>query len=165
MKTWTRMESPIGGLVLVEQDGALLEIGFADGPRPASPPADAKELPDRFAAVVGQLEEYFRGERRMFDLALAPRGTPFQQNVWQALCDIPFGESTSYGEIARRIGNPKAVRAVGLANGRNPLPIVIPCHRVIGANGTLTGYGGGLPIKRRLLALEGVAFRETASLF
>jgi methylated-DNA-[protein]-cysteine S-methyltransferase len=91
---------------------------------------------------------------RTFDFPLAPQGTPFQQQVWRALCDIPYGETTSYGELARRIGNPNAVRAVGLANGSNPIAIIIPCHRVIGSNGSLTGYGGGLPIKKALLALE-----------
>jgi methylated-DNA-[protein]-cysteine S-methyltransferase len=104
--------------------------------------------------VVSQLEEYFEGKRRAFDLPLAPQGTPFQQRVWRALLDIPYGETISYGELASRIGNKAASRAVGLANGSNPLPIVIPCHRVIGSNGKLTGYGGGLPIKQQLLALE-----------
>jgi methylated-DNA-[protein]-cysteine S-methyltransferase len=103
---------------------------------------------------VRQLRAYFAGELKDFDLPLAPKGTEFQQNVWAELCKIPYGETISYGELARRIGNPNASRAVGLANGSNPIPVVIPCHRVIGANGKLTGYGGGLPIKERLLALE-----------
>ena len=107
-----------------------------------------------FGDVVSQLGEYFEGRRRQFDLPLAPAGTPFQQRVWSALLDIPYGETISYGELASRIGQKSASRAVGLANGSNPLPIVIPCHRVIGANGKLTGYGGGLPIKERLLAHE-----------
>src|SRR6185503_14604028 len=97
-----------------------------------------------------QIGAYFARRRRDFDLALAPEGTPFQQRVWQGLCAIPYGATTSYGELAARIGNPKGSRAVGLANGRNPIPIVIPCHRVIGRNGTLVGYGGGLDIKERL---------------
>ena len=101
-----------------------------------------------------QLRAYFAGEREGFDLPLAPRGTPFQQKVWKRLCEIPYGETISYGELAKQIGNPQASRAVGLANGSNPIPIVIPCHRVIGSNGKLTGYGGGLPIKEKLLALE-----------
>jgi len=101
------------------------------------------------------LAEYFQGRRKVFDLPLAPEGTPFQLRVWNALREIHYGKTISYGELAARIGQPSASRAVGLANGSNPLPIVIPCHRVIGSNGKLTGYGGGLPIKERLLALEG----------
>jgi methylated-DNA-[protein]-cysteine S-methyltransferase len=104
--------------------------------------------------VTQQLREYFAGTRRQFDLVLAPQGTTFQQTVWRALQDIPYGETTSYGELARRIGDVKATRAVGLANGANPIAIVIPCHRVIGAGGALTGFGGGLPTKRALLDLE-----------
>jgi methylated-DNA-[protein]-cysteine S-methyltransferase len=100
------------------------------------------------------LRAYFGGELEAFDLVLAPKGTPFQLSVWKKLCQIPFGETISYGELARRIGNPKACRAVGLANGSNPIAIIVPCHRVIGSNGKLTGYGGGLPIKEKLLALE-----------
>jgi methylated-DNA-[protein]-cysteine S-methyltransferase len=108
-----------------------------------------------FVDVATQLKEYFDGRRRVFELPLAPEGTPFQLRVWNALLEIPYGETISYGELAARIGDRSASRAVGLANGSNPLPIVIPCHRVIGSNGKLTGYGGGLPIKERLLALEG----------
>jgi methylated-DNA-[protein]-cysteine S-methyltransferase len=104
--------------------------------------------------AIRQLEAYFAGKLDNFNLLLSPQGTPFQQRVWSELQNIPYGETISYGELARRIGNPKASRAVGLANGANPLSIVIPCHRVIGANGKLTGYGGGLPIKEKLLALE-----------
>jgi methylated-DNA-[protein]-cysteine S-methyltransferase len=101
-----------------------------------------------------RLQAYFAGELRDFELPLAAAGTPFQQSVWRALCDIPYGETISYGELARRIGQPKAARAVGLANGQNPIAIVVPCHRVIGADGSLTGYGGGLERKRWLLAHE-----------
>ena len=104
--------------------------------------------------TIRQLRAYFAGELENFDLPLAPQGTPFQLSVWNRLCEIPYGETISYGELARRLGNPNASRAVGLANGSNPIPIVIPCHRVIGSNGKLTGYGGGLPIKEKLLALE-----------
>ena len=104
-----------------------------------------------------QLEEYFHGERREFDLPLAPRGTEFQQKVWRRLRDIEYGTTTTYGALAQELGNPQASRAVGLANGSNPIPIVIPCHRVIGANGALTGFGGGLPVKGALLALERAA--------
>lgn len=157
MKHWCRMTSPIGDLILVEANGALLEIGFTNGKRPANKPIDATECGKPFSNIIRQLEEYFAGQRREFDLPLAPQGTAFQQRVWQALMEIPFGTSMSYSEIAQAIGNPNAVRAVGLANGRNHIPIVIPCHRVIGKNGSLTGYAGGLPIKRQLLALEGIS--------
>jgi methylated-DNA-[protein]-cysteine S-methyltransferase len=107
-----------------------------------------------FREAVRQLDEYFAGTRRRFDLPLAPAGTPFQQRVWQGLTEIPYGETISYAELARRIGRPAAVRAVGAANGRNPLAIVVPCHRVIGSDGRLVGYGGGLPVKAALLELE-----------
>jgi methylated-DNA-[protein]-cysteine S-methyltransferase len=117
-------------------------------------PSDWNKRDDDFDDVVTQLQEYFAGTRRQFDLPLAPEGTPFQQRVWRALLEIPYGETISYGELAGQIGQRNASRAVGLANGSNPLSIVIPCHRVIGANGKLTGYGGGLPNKERLLALE-----------
>ncbi len=159
MKHWTRMPSPIGDLILVEEGGQLLEIGFTTGKRPSKAPNDAKEDTAPFAKVIRQLEEYFAGRREDFDLPLSPQGTPFQRRVWQALTKIPFGKAVSYSDIAHRIGNPNAVRAVGLANGRNPIPIVIPCHRVIGKDGSLTGYGGGLPIKEKLLALEGIRYQ------
>lgn len=110
-----------------------------------------------FVDIKRQLEAYFAGELRTFDLPLAAAGTEFQKRVWRELCTIPYGQTINYGELARRVGNPKASRAVGLANGRNPISIVVPCHRVIGADGTLTGYGGGLPRKRWLLQHEGVA--------
>lgn len=119
----------------------------AGGAQDASPLLDAAEA---------QLREYFAGARRTFDLPLAPHGTEFQQRVWAALRAIPYGETRTYGELAAAIGSPNASRAVGMANHRNPIPIIIPCHRVIGANGTLTGYAGGLEIKRKLLALEGI---------
>ena len=107
-----------------------------------------------FAHAAGQLDEYFKGTRREFTLPSVPAGTAFQQEVWRALLAVPYGETTWYGELARRIGRPAASRAVGLANGSNPIPIIIPCHRVIGSNGSLTGYGGGLPIEQQLLDLE-----------
>lgn len=160
MKHWMRMGSPLGDLILVEENGELLEIGFTSGKRPSQPPRDAEENAAPFAMVIRQLEEYFAGTRRDFDLPLAPSGTAFQKSVWQSLLEIPFGKAVSYSDIARAIGNPNAVRAVGLANGRNPIPIVIPCHRVIGKDGSLTGYGGGLPIKQKLLTLEGIAYSE-----
>ena len=155
MKHWCRMQSPIGDLILVGDDDVILEIGFTTGKRPSQPPGNAKEDAAPFVNAIRQLEEYFSGTRKVFDLKLAPRGTAFQKSVWESLLAIPFGKAVSYSDIANAIGNPNAVRAVGLANGRNPIPIVIPCHRVIGKDGSLTGYGGGLPIKERLLALEG----------
>jgi methylated-DNA-[protein]-cysteine S-methyltransferase len=132
--------------------------------RAAGEPSEIGARDDRAgAAVVEQLAEYFGGARRAFDLPLEPRGTKFQLELWAALSEVPYGETVSYGELAVQIGRPTAVRAVGLANGRNPFMIVYPCHRVIGADGTLTGYAGGLEVKRQLLALEGRAVRDGRS--
>ena len=142
------IETPIGPLTLEADENAVTAIRFsAGGAQDASPLLDAAEA---------QLREYFAGARRTFDLPLAPHGTAFQQRVWAALRTIPSGETRTYGELAAAIDSPNASLAVGMANHRNPIPIIIPCHRVIGANGTLTGYAGGLEIKRRLLALEGI---------
>jgi methylated-DNA-[protein]-cysteine S-methyltransferase len=152
--SFTQMESPIGPLLLAGDDEGLHEISFVNGRHPARPDPSWNENPGPLQETIGQLRAYFAGELENFDLPLAPQGTPFQLIVWKQLCEIPYGETISYGELAGRIGNPKASRAVGLANGSNPIPIVIPCHRVIGSNGKLTGYGGGLPIKEKLLALE-----------
>jgi methylated-DNA-[protein]-cysteine S-methyltransferase len=127
-----------------------------DGHALPRPPLDDPEAPP-LAAAAAQLDEYFAGERRDFDLELDLRGTEFQRAVWDELLRIPYGETMSYGELARRLGRPERVRAVGAANGRNPVAIVVPCHRVIGADGSLTGYGGGLDRKRALLAVEGSA--------
>jgi len=151
---YTYLDSPIGALLLVADDQGLRRVDFPRNNRPAKPDAVWTEDRAPLKDTVRQLELYFAGRLEDFDLPLAPQGTPFQQTVWQRLCDIPYGETISYGELARRIGNPNASRAVGLANGSNPIPIIIPCHRVIGSNGKLTGYGGGLPIKEKLLALE-----------
>jgi methylated-DNA-[protein]-cysteine S-methyltransferase len=148
------IDSPIGRLLLAGAADALAIIDFQNGPRPRRPDPDWIDNAAPFEAAIAELQEYFAGSRRAFTVPLAPSGTPFQLRVWRALLDIPYGETTSYGELARRLGQPTASRAVGLANGSNPLPVIIPCHRVIGANGSLTGYGGGLPIKQRLLALE-----------
>ncbi len=148
---WDLVPSPFRSLsVAVDGDGRLVEIRF-DAHRPEGR-RDAKRCED--AAV--QLAEYFAGRRRQFDLQLAPIGTDFQLRVWRALCEIPYGAVRNYGDLARAIGQPKASRAVGQANGRNPLPIVIPCHRVIAGDGTIGGFSAGLDIKHRLLALEGV---------
>jgi len=153
-RSYTQIESPLGPLLLAADDAGLREILFMNGRHPAKPDPAWKESRAPHRETIRQLHAYFAGDLENFDLQLAPEGTPFQLGVWRSLCDIPYGETISYGELASRIGNPKASRAVGLANGSNPIPIVIPCHRVIGSNGKLTGYGGGLPIKEKLLALE-----------
>jgi len=160
---YTHVDSPIGRLLL-KSDGVALTGLYMDVPdsgvpavaAPGAPgwthDADAGPLPQ----VARQLEEYFSGKRRVFDLPLRLEGTLFQQRVWAALTEIPYGATWSYGQLARRIDNPNASRAVGLANGRNPISILVPCHRVIGADGSLTGYGGGVERKRWLLAHEGL---------
>ncbi|HKO57274.1 MAG TPA: methylated-DNA--[protein]-cysteine S-methyltransferase [Thermoanaerobaculia bacterium] len=143
-------QAPFGPLILAaDDDGALAEIRFRGDPPDGWEPDDGAL---RF--VAEQLDAWFAGKTQTFDLKLAPRGTEFQQSVWRALREIPYGETTSYGELARVIGRPAASRAVGAANGANPIPIVIPCHRVIGSNRSLTGFGGGLPVKRWLLDHE-----------
>lgn len=149
------IESPVGRLMLAGDSEGLSDLRFMEGRHP-SPPEESWLVDDRaFAEAVAQLRAYFGGKLREFNLPLVPRGTEFQLRVWSALREIPYGKTISYAELARRIGKPKAVRAVGAANGRNPLAIVIPCHRVIGSNGSLTGYGGGMRNKEYLLALEG----------
>ena len=152
--THTFVESPVGPLLLVARGAELVRLHFVSGRRPVDVPAGSLEDDTRLRAVREQLTEYFGGARTAFEIPLSLEGTAFQRRVWTALCEIPYGETISYGELARRIGQPTAVRAVGLANGSNPIAIIVPCHRVIGANGTLTGYGGGLPTKARLLDLE-----------
>jgi methylated-DNA-[protein]-cysteine S-methyltransferase len=150
------LESPIGPLTLVGEGECLLEILLPRGGKAEPPPQGAVRDTSELDEAARQLGEYFAGQRREFELPLDPRGgTEFQRRVWRALADIPYGETVSYGELAERLGCPGAARAVGAANGRNPLSIVLPCHRVIGSNGTLVGFGGGLPAKRFLLALEG----------
>src|SRR5688572_15727383 len=148
------IDSPIGRLLVACDDAGLRFLLFSTGRREVKP--DPAWEPDRglVKEAARQLTLYFQGKLRDFMLRVAPEGTPFQRSVWSQLQQIPYGETTTYGELARRLGNPKAVRAVGLANGSNPISIVIPCHRVIGSNGALVGYGGGLPVKQALLALE-----------
>ena len=149
------VDSPIGRLRLIADGERLTAIWFEHG-RDARKSAAAL-VPGAVPVLErakSQLAEYFRGERREFDLLLSPRGTEFQRRVWQRLRGIEYGTTTTYGTLAQELGNPNASRAVGLANGSNPIPIVIPCHRVIGANGALTGFGGGLPVKSALLELE-----------
>ncbi len=146
----TIVESPVGPLLLTSDGTALTRLLFATEPDPSW---SVDECPVLVRAAQ-QLAEYFRGERTDFDLPLDPAGTPFQLTVWMALRDIPYAGTINYGQLATQVGNPRASRAVGLANGRNPISIVVPCHRVIGADGSLTGYGGGLDRKRTLLDLE-----------
>lgn len=148
------MESPVGRLFLAGDREGLRHIDFPEEKRPVVPKPDWREMPAFFSAAVSELQEYFSGRRRRFSIDIKPEGTPFQRTVWRALRRVPYGKTVSYGELARRIGNPGASRAVGMANGANPIPIIIPCHRVIGANGDLTGFGGGLKVKRFLLELE-----------
>lgn len=143
------LDSPVGLLRLTASEQGLVRVALhASGPAGGDAPTGV------LADAVRQLREYFEGAREVFDLPLEPEGTPFQREVWAALSAIPFGETTSYSEIATRIGRPDAVRAVGSANGQNPIPIIIPCHRVIGADGSLMGFGGGLPMKKWLLRHE-----------
>jgi methylated-DNA-[protein]-cysteine S-methyltransferase len=153
------VDSPIGALLVAGDEHAVHSISFPRNGKPKRPEAgwsESKPTSGRGALSVAarQLREYFAGRRTEFDFPMEPQGTPFQLAVWKRLTEIPYGETISYGELARRVGNPKAARAVGAANRANPLPIVVPCHRVIGADGTLTGFGGGLPVKEALLALE-----------
>ena len=150
MTSYTTVDSPIGELLLTAEDGALTRLNMS----PFDVHPDWRHDPDALSDAATQLEEYFAGERTSFDLDLAPAGTEFQQRVWAMLLEIPFGETTTYGTLAGRLGNPRTVRAVGLANGRNPIAVIIPCHRVIGANGSLVGFGGGLERKRVLLDHE-----------
>lgn len=149
MKYAAVMDSPIGLLTLVEEDGALTEVRFGQ----RCDDAKQQETPLLLQAVR-ELDEYFGGLRQSFTVPLAPRGTSFQQQCWQALLQIPYGETRTYAQQAAMIGKPKACRAVGMGNHHNPLPIVIPCHRVVGKNGKLTGYAGGLDIKEKLLKIE-----------
>jgi methylated-DNA-[protein]-cysteine S-methyltransferase len=159
-RTQVAIGSPVGPLTLVAEDGRLTGL-FMEVHRHALPeeerglPGDPADEP--FAAAARQLAAYFAGELTRFDLPLALAGTPFQQKVWAALQDIPYGQTVTYGQLAALLGSPAASRAVGLANGKNPVSIVVPCHRVIGSDGSLTGYGGGLDRKRFLLALERAA--------
>ncbi len=153
---YDRFDSPIGPLTVAADATGLRHILFAENRHDARGREHWQHDPDAVAKPRQQLLEYLHGQRRQFDLPLAPAGTDFQLQAWHALAEIPFGSTWSYRQLAERIGRPTATRAVGAANGRNPLPIVLPCHRVIGNNGSLTGFGGGLPTKAALLRLEGV---------
>jgi methylated-DNA-[protein]-cysteine S-methyltransferase len=143
----TTFHSPVGPLVLEGDDTRLTRLGFDT---PAAPQGDPRSV----ASAAIQLEQYFAGERTEFELDIELGGTPFERRVWEEVRAIPYGETATYAEIARRIGRPSACRAVGRANGRNPIAVIVPCHRVIGSDGSLTGYAGGMPLKRALLDLE-----------
>jgi methylated-DNA-[protein]-cysteine S-methyltransferase len=154
MMYYDYLDSPVGRLLLAMDGGGLRHIAFESGRHPTSIGEDWERGRGALHEARSQLNAYFAGRLTTFDLPLAPVGTEFQQQVWLELLRIPYAATTSYGEIARCLGDPTASRAVGAANGRNPLPIVVPCHRVVGADGSLTGFGGGLPVKRFLLDLE-----------
>lgn len=151
-----RFDTPLGPMALEEEEGAITRLWLPGQPVPPSP---GRETP-LLCRGRQELWEYLAGERRDFDLPLHPRGTPFQRRVWQVLGDIPYGQTRTYAQIARAVDSPRGFRAVGMANHRNPIPILIPCHRVVGSGGALTGYAGGLELKKALLALEGADFTE-----
>ena len=154
MLSYTTMDSPLGPILLTGTETALESVTFQAGTGARDPEPEWNRDAGLFRDAVQQLQRYFEGHLFTFDLRLAPRGTPFQQRVWAALREIPYGSTTTYGKLAQTLGKPTASRAVGAANGRNPIPIISPCHRVIGANGTLTGFAGGLHLKEGLLTLE-----------
>jgi methylated-DNA-[protein]-cysteine S-methyltransferase len=157
----TRFESPIGELLLTASDSALTGVWFPGKGKVTCAPVNDGRGPANavLARACEQLVEYFAGTRTTFAVPLEPAGTPFQRRVWEALRAIPYGATLSYSELARRLGDVRATRAVGAANGRNPIPIIVPCHRVVGADGSLTGFGGGLDRKRWLLEHEGALMR------
>jgi len=159
MILFRHLASPVGTLTLAATDDGLHAIEFPRNRHPANRAGWTEGQHPVLDLAACQLDEYFAATRRAFDLPLAPRGTDFQRTVWLALAGIAYGETVSYAQLAQRVGKPTAMRAVGAANGRNPLPIVLPCHRVIGADGSLTGFGGGLPTKQFLLELEGALAR------
>ena len=154
--THIHIPSPVGALLVAGTEEALHFLSFPSGHKSFGPRPDWRQADAPFRAVAAQLEAYFAGELRRFDLPLSLSGTAFQRAVWETLATIPMGETRTYGQIAARLGRPQASRAVGAANGSNPLPIILPCHRVIGASGALTGFGGGLAVKEYLLRHEGV---------
>jgi methylated-DNA-[protein]-cysteine S-methyltransferase len=151
---FTVIDSPIGPLTLVSRSGRLTSLAMDGQAHTAPPPPGSRRDDDAFSAVATQLDEYFAGDRTAFDVAMDLEGTEFQRAVWMQLCAIPYGRTISYGELARRVGNPKAARAVGTANGHNPVALIVPCHRVIAGDGGIGGYGGGTARKSLLLELE-----------
>jgi methylated-DNA-[protein]-cysteine S-methyltransferase len=164
-RCWAPVETRFGRFAAwVDGEGRLVEF-WLRGEGAAAHVPGARRDEGALAHVITEVEEYCAGTRREFTLALAPLGTPFQLRVWKALVEIPYGRTTSYGALATRIGSPGAARAVGLANGSNPIALIVPCHRVIGADGSLTGYGGGLPLKRALLAFEAGTAEGMGDLF
>lgn len=154
MQQYCHYDSPIGKLLLVGTDSVLEALHFPNEAKQKDIGKDRQYDATCFQTALRQLAQYFAGDRQQFDLRIALKGTPFQEKVWQELRRIPYGRTASYQDIALRVGNVKACRAVGMANNKNPLPIIVPCHRVIGKNGSLTGFGGGLGIKKQLLELE-----------
>jgi methylated-DNA-[protein]-cysteine S-methyltransferase len=151
---YTLLESPLGPVLVAGTGEGLRRINFQHGDAPLPIPPEWEQDDAALAEAAAQLRAYFAGRLRVFDLPLRPEGTPFQKRVWQALRGIPYGQTRTYGQLAHSLGQPTAARAVGAANGKNPLPIVVPCHRVIGGTGALTGFHGGLRLKEFLLALE-----------
>ena len=151
MKHVWMYDTVLGQVAIAEESGRVTNLFF---PGEYIPLELQRKETDALKKAADQLREYLQGKRTVFDVPLAPEGTAFQKQVWEALIKIPYGETSSYGKLAKDIGRPGAARAVGMANNRNPIPVIIPCHRVIGADGSLVGYGGGLPIKEKLLALE-----------
>jgi methylated-DNA-[protein]-cysteine S-methyltransferase len=151
---WALIPTPVGQLMVIGDDDVVHFIHLPDSYETSDFDPDRAGTPAAVGTALEQIDAYFAGDLKDFSLPLDPAGTDFQRRVWLALADIAYGATESYGELAARVGNPKACRAVGLANGRNPIPLVLPCHRVIGANGSLTGYGGGLDLKKRLLDHE-----------
>lgn len=166
MIVFRHIDSPVGLLMIAAGNDGLRHIEFSNPRHPIRMHGDWRQgESDTLQAAETQLGEYFEGKRRVFDLPLAPHGTEFQLLVWRELANIPFGTTRNYAQLAQRIGNPSAIRAVGAANGRNPLPIVLPCHRVIGADGAMVGFGGGVAVKEFLLQLEGAMPEVPRGLF
>lgn len=161
----TRIDSPLGAITVVAREGALVGAYFDDHRRMPDRATFGRRVDTGFEETTRQLDEYFAGERTGFDLVVVPRGDAFQLQVWQLLTEIPYGETRTYGDLARELGDPNLAQAVGAANGRNPLSVVVPCHRVVGADGSLTGYAGGLERKRLLLELEEPAEAKASRLF
>lgn len=155
---YTNYNSPLGNIILTANDDGLTALSFSDAENALNIDSRYLEKPEYFKEVSLQLSQYFTHQRETFNLPLAPKGTPFQQQVWQALQTISYGDTESYAWLAKKINNEKAVRAVGSANGKNPIALIIPCHRVIGSNQTLTGYAGGLALKAKLLTHENASF-------
>ena len=154
-------QSPLGEIAVTANDNGLTALAFQQGESPISIDESMQNNESKFSDVFKQLDDYFAGKLKVFNLALSPKGTKFQQQVWQTLATIPFGDTKSYAWLAHKINNEKAVRAVGSANGANPIALIVPCHRVIGSNGKLTGYAGGLDLKAKLLQHEGITLNDT----